>query len=56
MLRFQSKNPSNDIQWYLEDCGNLHLMEDNTHDYSGDARQDRVITHNELVNSSGGGW
>lgn len=52
----QFKNPDNDIQWYLEDCGNLHLMEGDTHNNLGNAQKDRVITHDILENSSGGGW
>ncbi|MBE8233292.1 MAG: hypothetical protein HAW67_06105 [Endozoicomonadaceae bacterium] len=52
----QSTNPDNDINWYLEDCGNLHLMEDLSHDEKGNARQDRVIFHISLIQSSGGGW
>ena len=52
----QRANPGNDINWYLEDCGNFHLMENETHDDDGDARKDRVITHDSLEESSGGGW
>ena len=54
----QRYNPDNDINWYLEDCGSLYLMEDNPHsdDLAQTARQDRVILHSSLDNSSGGGW
>lgn len=52
----QSKNPDNDINWYLEDCGNLLLMEDDPHDNNGKSRQDRVILYSDLEQSSGGGW
>lgn len=52
----QSKHPDNDINWYLEDCGNFNLMEDQPHDDNGNARQDRVILHCDLEDSSGGGW
>lgn len=52
----QDENPDFDINWYLEDCGNFCLMEDDTHDKDGTARQDRVIDVFNLDNSSGGGW
>lgn len=52
----QSENPNFNINWYLEDSGNFCLMEDETHDDDGNARQDRVIEIFNLDNSSGGGW
>jgi hypothetical protein len=52
----QSKNPDHDINWYLEDCGNFNLMENPSHDENHKARQDRVILHSQLEESSGGGW
>lgn len=52
----EKANPGNDINWYLEDSCNLNLMEGDSHDYDGTARQDRVIETFWLENSSGGGW
>ncbi|HAS8195733.1 TPA: hypothetical protein I7682_17785 [Vibrio vulnificus] len=46
------------INWYLEDCGNLCLMEGNTHasDYKSSPRHNGVIAVFNLDNASGGGW
>lgn len=52
----QTKNPDNDINWYLEDCGNFNLMDNQSHDNEGNPRKDRVINSFDLDESSGGGW
>lgn len=52
----QRDNPDKDISWYLEDCSNLNLMEDESHDSDGCANQHSVIQHFHLDNASGGGW
>ncbi len=52
----QTANPENDINWFLEDCGNLNLMDNESHDNEGNARQDRVINCFDLDDSSGGAW
>lgn len=52
----QQENPDYYINWYLEDTGNLNLMEADSHDRDGGARHDKVIEHFGLDNSSGGGW
>jgi hypothetical protein len=54
----QNENGDCEVQWYLEDSGNLNLMTGDSHDFSGDcdSRQDRVIGLFELDMSSGGGW
>ncbi len=52
----QDENPDFDINWYLEDCGNLNLMECETHDDDGSPQHDGVIETFNLNNSSGGGW
>ena len=48
-----------DVQWYLEDCGNLNLMSGDSHEGIGNgdtSRQDRVIATFNLDSSGGGGW
>lgn len=53
----QTENPDYDINWYLEDCGNLNLLEGDSHDLlDGRAAQDNVIAVYDLEYSSGGGW
>lgn len=53
----QKANPDCYINWYLEDCGNMNLLEGDSHDGSeGKARQDRVIERFDIRESSGGGW
>lgn len=52
----QLENPDYDINWYLEDCGNLCLLENPSHDDTQKPRQDRVIEDRHLVESSGGAW
>jgi len=53
----KKENPDFYINWYLEDCGNMYLMEDESHDgMTGRARHDRVIELFSIPNSSGGGW
>ncbi|WP_421193853.1 hypothetical protein [Aeromonas jandaei] len=52
----QQENPDYNINWYLEDTGNLNLMEADSHDRDGSARYDKVIEIFGLDNSSGGGW
>jgi hypothetical protein len=57
-----NENSDCDVQWYLEDCGNLNLMSGDSHDetsgsgYGDTSRQDRVIALFDLDNSGGGGW
>lgn len=55
-LELQKENPDYYINWYLEDTGNLNLMEADSHDRDGSARHDKVIEHFCLDDSSGGGW
>lgn len=57
-VELQKDNPDHFINWYLEDCGNLNLLEGDTHDEcnGGVARQDNVIAMFDLPCSSGGGW
>lgn len=55
----QKDNPDYYINWYLEDCGNLNLLENNSHDLAdtyGAANQEVVIETFDLDHSSGGGW
>ena len=54
----QKDNPDYFINWYLEDCGNLNLLEGDTHDATGrgESLQDNVIAVFDLECSSGGGW
>lgn len=52
----QVDNSDYDINWYLEDCGNLCIMEGESHDDKGETRQDRIISIYDLEYSSGGGW
>mgnify|MGYP003653423860 CR=1 FL=1 len=54
-------NSDCEVQWYLEDCGNLNLMSGDSHDDTGlgtghGRRQDLVIDRFDLEYSSGGGW
>ena len=53
----QSENAT-DINWYLEDCGNLHLMNGATHEASGQNHsiQENIIDVFDFKESSGGGW
>ena len=47
------------IHWYLEDAGNLNLMDGMSHDsdkYGEPSRQHAVIDVFDLEKSSGGGW
>lgn len=46
----------NDINWYLEDTANFHLMDGHSHDAHGNANRDMVIDSFNLSNASGGGW
>lgn len=52
----QRDNPDYYINWYLEDNDNLNLMEGDSHDRDGTARQDKIIEFFNLDNSGGGGW
>jgi hypothetical protein len=56
----QNQNGDCDIQWYLEDSGNLNLMSGDSHDEDGGngetSRQDRVIALFDLDNAGGGAW
>lgn len=45
-----------DIQWYLEDCGNLCLMNGNSHDENQNPRQDAIIEIFNMKSASGGAW
>lgn len=52
-------NAGSDINWFLEDCGNLNLMNGNTHDLgnnNGSANYGNVIEVFDLDNAGGGGW
>ena len=52
-------NSDCEVQWYLEDCGNLNLMSGDSHEGSGNgdtSRRDRVIATFDLDSSGGGGW
>jgi hypothetical protein len=58
----QNDNNDCDVQWYLEDSGNLNLMSGDSHDetsgsgYGDTSRQDRVIAIFDLDNAGGGAW
>jgi len=52
----QHNNPDNDINWYLEECNNLNLMEEQPHNEMLKAQHDSVIDVFELDDASGGGW
>lgn len=55
----QRENPDYDINWYLEDSGNLNLLEGAPHnleDTYGAGLQVNVIDTFNLEDSSGGGW
>ena len=45
------------VSWYLEDCGNLNLMSDDSHT-GGYLNANRAAVEGvwDLANSSGGGW
>ena len=52
-------NVGSDINWFLEDCGNLNLMNGNTHDLGsnhGGANFEGVIEVFDLDSAGGGGW
>ena len=51
----QMDNPDYYINWYLEDCGNLNLLENDSHDGSTHNGEVIIDTFN-LDHSSGGGW
>ena len=55
----QAANPDYYINWYLEDGGNLNLLEGDSHDLEdtyGAAAQTNVIETFDLEDSGGGGW
>jgi hypothetical protein len=56
----QNGNRDCDVQWYLEDSGNLNLMSGDSHDEDGGngdtSRQDRVIALFNLDSAGGGAW
>ncbi len=55
----QRENPEYYINWYLEDCGNLNLLEGDSHDLAdtyGAASQNNIIETFDLDHSGGGGW
>jgi hypothetical protein len=49
-------NPIEGINWYLEDCGNLCLMNGPTHGKHDAPQYDNVIESFNFPESSGGGW
>jgi len=51
----EQANPGADINWYLEDTANLHLMDGDSHTDQG-ANQTGVIERFEMSYASGGGW
>ena len=57
-----NENGDCNVQWYLENSGNLNLMSGDSHDetsgsgYGDTSRQDRVIALFDLEYSGGGGW
>lgn len=57
-VELQQENPDNYINWYLEDCGNLILMAEETHndDLNQSANYDAAIEVFHLEQASGGGW
>lgn len=54
----QRENPEYYINWYLEDCGNLNLLEGDSHDVEdrGSAQEGVIIETFDLEDSNGGGW
>ncbi len=54
----QRENPEYYINWYLEDCGNLNLLEGDSHNVEdlGFTVKDNIIEAFDLEDSSGGGW
>ncbi len=54
----QRENPDYYINWYLEDCGNLNLLEGDSHDAEnyGASQSDNSIEVWDLEHSTGGGW
>ena len=46
----------NRVAWYLEDCGNLNLMDGDSHNEHGDGNHGMVIYTFDLPYSGGGGW
>lgn len=52
----EKANQGCDINWYLEDTANLHLMSGLSHDDQHKARHDAVIASFTLDEASGGGW
>jgi hypothetical protein len=57
----QNENGDCEVQWYLEESGNLNLMSGDSHVFSNcdvdeDSRQDRVIELFEFENATGGAW
>lgn len=53
----QQENQDNDINWYLDDNDNLHLMGHSSHSGNNSAANyDAVIATFNLERASGGGW
>ena len=55
----QQANSDATVNWYLEDCGNLNLLDGDSHDAyndQGGANHDAVIEVFDLPFSGGGGW
>jgi hypothetical protein len=52
----QEQNPDCDMNWYLEDAGNFHLLDSESHDENCCANRDGVVDSFNLYNSGGGGW
>lgn len=51
-----AESSDGDVSWFLEDNGNLNLMEGDSHDEDCKARHDAVIAVFDFNASSGGGW
>ena len=54
----QRENPEYYINWYLEDCGNLNLLEGDSHNIENgqSSQESAVIEVWDLEHSAGGGW
>lgn len=54
----EKNNPdAPNVNWCLEDCGNLILMSDETHTGQGaESNEGAVVSTWDLRNSSGGSW
>ena len=54
----EKANPDCDVNWYLEDTANLHLMSGESHkdDAWGSPNHDAVEGYWSFEQASGGGW